>query len=179
MARPDDQEADAIFARYSERLAALASRNLSAKLRTRIDGEDIAQSVLRTFFRRSENGEFQLDESTDLWKLLVKITINKVHNRARHHSADKRNIDRESENAEGDRMEYLMSSEPGPQEAAELAEQLAQLLVGLPPAHQEIFSLVVQGYSRTEVAEKMSLSRMTVHRVLDLLRVKLQTGTVE
>ncbi|MBC8355820.1 MAG: sigma-70 family RNA polymerase sigma factor [Planctomycetes bacterium] len=166
-------DANAIFARYSRRLAALAHQNMSARLRTRIDGEDVAQSVLRTFFRRSEMEEFQLDESTDLWKLLVKITITKVHNRARYHRADKRNVDREEGGREGESLEHLLASGPGPAEAAELAEQLERLLADLPPAHREICALIVQGYSRTEVAEQLNLSRMTVHRVLKLLQGKL------
>lgn len=165
---------EAIFDQYSQRLVALAQRNLSVRLQGRVDGEDIAQSVLRTFFRRSELGEFQIDASTDLWKLLVKITLNKVHNQARHHQADKRNLNREQTPEQDCDFEFFVSREPNPADAAELVDQLERLLDGLPEAHREIFGLVVQGYSRTEVAEKLKVSRMTVHRVLDLLRGKLE-----
>lgn len=165
---------EAVFAQYSQRLVELAQHNLSARLRGRVDGEDIAQSVLRTFFRRSELGEFQIDASTDLWKLLVKITLNKVHNQARHHQADKRNLDREQALDQDCDIEFFVSREPNPVDAAELVDQLERLLEGLPEAHREIFGLVVQGYSRTEAAEKLKVSRMTVHRVLDLLRAKLE-----
>ncbi len=165
---------EAIFAQFSQRLVELAQRNLSFRLRGRVDGEDIAQSVLRTFFRRSELGEFQIDVSTDLWKLLVKITLNKVHNQARHHQADKRNLDREHTPRQDHDFEYFISREPGPADAAELVDHLEQLLTGLPEAHREIFGLVVQGYSRTETAEKLKVSRMTVHRVLELLRARLE-----
>jgi RNA polymerase sigma factor (sigma-70 family) len=162
-------EADAVFAKYSRRLAELAERNMSSRLRRRVDAEDIAQSVLRTFFRRAELGEFQIDESTDLWKLLVKITINKVHNKARHHQADKRDMAREAR----DGMELVVSRDPSPEDAAALVDHLEQLLEGLPDAHREILLLLMQGYSRTETAQKTNVSRMTVHRVLDLLRSKL------
>jgi RNA polymerase sigma factor (sigma-70 family) len=165
---------EAIFAQYSNRLVELAQRNLSIRLRGRVDGEDIAQSVLRTFFRRSELGEFQIDASTDLWKLLVKITLNKVHNQARHHQADKRNLDREQTPASDNGANFFVSREPNPTDAAELVDQLERLLEGLPEAHREIFGLVVQGYSRTEAAENLKVSRMTVHRVLNLLRTKME-----
>lgn len=170
----DASTPEAVFARYSKRLVELAQRNLSARLRCRVDGEDIAQSVLRTFFRRSELGEFTIDASTDLWKLLVKITLNKVHNQARRHQAEKRNLDREQTCENDLEMAYFISREPNPADAAKLVDQLERLLRGLPEAHREIFGLIVQGYSRTEAAEQLKVSRMTVHRVLDLLRTKLE-----
>lgn len=172
MSDPDHKnmaDADLVFAKYSKRLVELAERNLSARLRRRVSGEDVAQSVLRTFFRRAELGEFLIDESTDLWTLLVKITINKIHNQARHHQADKRDMGREA----SEEMEVVPSREPGPEEAAVLIDQLEALLDGLPDAHREILFLLMQGYSRTETAQKMKVSRMTVHRVLDVLRAKL------
>ncbi|MCA9120639.1 MAG: sigma-70 family RNA polymerase sigma factor [Planctomycetaceae bacterium] len=165
---------EAIFAQYSKKLVDLAQRNLSARLRGRIDGDDIAQSVFRTFFRRSELGEFQIDASADLWKLLVKITLIKVHNQARRHQAEKRSLEREQTPAEDRNTEFFVSREPDPTDAATLVDQLEQLLTGLPESHREIFGMVVQGYSRTEAAEKLKVSRMTVHRVLDLLRTKLE-----
>ena len=165
---------ETVFAQYSKRLVDLAQRNLSTRLQGRVDGEDIAQSALRTFFRRSELGEFRIDATTDLWKLLVKITLTKVHNQVRHHRADKRNVTREQSPPEAGSFEQAISREPSPAEAAELVDHLEQLLDGMPDAHREIFGLIIQGYSRTEVAEKLQISRMTVHRVLDLFRAKLE-----
>src|SRR4051794_20041585 len=59
--------ARAIFDRYAARLACYAERHLSRKLAARLDGEDVVQSVFRTFFRRSAAGQFQIDGSNQLW----------------------------------------------------------------------------------------------------------------
>ena len=48
----DPRAAEELFARYAERLVRLAQRHLGRKVATREDGEDVVQSVFRTFFRR-------------------------------------------------------------------------------------------------------------------------------
>ena len=55
----DPEAARAVFDRYSARLVRLADQHLSRKLAGRVDGEDVVQSVFRTFFRRGNEGEFQ------------------------------------------------------------------------------------------------------------------------
>src|SRR5262249_11157232 len=83
----DDRAARELFARYAHRLAVLAERHLSDNLAARVDGEDVVQSVFRTFFRRCARGEFQIDSSAQLWRLLVKITVRKARAKARQHTA--------------------------------------------------------------------------------------------
>ena len=46
----DEQAATELFDRYVERLIRLAQSRLSAKLRRRVDAEDVVQSVYRSFF---------------------------------------------------------------------------------------------------------------------------------
>src|SRR5262245_20437761 len=84
----DPSAAQAVFNHYSERLVRLAEKHLSRRLAGRVDGEDVVQSVFRTFFRRGGEGEFQLEGSAQLWQLLVRITVLKARAKARHHTAD-------------------------------------------------------------------------------------------
>ena len=46
----DAAAAEAIFARYANRLLALARSRLSSKLARRIDADDVVQSTFRSFF---------------------------------------------------------------------------------------------------------------------------------
>src|SRR5947209_13963839 len=80
-----------VFVRYARRLALLAETHLSRRVAARLDGEDVVQSVFRTFFRRCAGGEFHIDSDVDLWRLLVTITIRKARANARHHTAERRN----------------------------------------------------------------------------------------
>src|SRR5882672_9712028 len=82
----DPAAAYAVFDRYSERLVRLAEKHLSRRLAGRVAGEDVVQSVFRTFFRRGADGEFKLDGSAQLWQLLVRITVLKARAKARHHT---------------------------------------------------------------------------------------------
>jgi hypothetical protein len=49
------EEAAAILCRrFSRQLLRLAEQNIGAKLKSRLDPEDITQTVFRTFFRRTQ-----------------------------------------------------------------------------------------------------------------------------
>ncbi len=172
--RCGDQDAAAeLFHLYSARLTALAQKNLSDRLAPRLDGEDVVQSVFRTFFVRSARGEFRIQNSVDLWRLLVKITLAKVSTQGRRHTCAKRDV-----NAEAGGMEEWMleafQDEPGPLEAATVVDQIATILNGLPESYGNILALRLEGYSRTEIAKRLSISRQTVCRAIDLLKERLK-----
>jgi RNA polymerase sigma factor (sigma-70 family) len=177
----DEEAAREIFERYSRRLTALAEKQLSHRLAQRLDGEDIVQSVFRTFFARSARGEFQVNASVNLWQLLVTITLAKVRSQARRHVADKRNVGAEA----GDGREWLSqiaAAGPSAEEAAILVEQMELLLKGLPDTYAEILQLRLNGESRSDIAGILGISRQTVYRSLNLMcdRLKeLETGCLE
>src|SRR5689334_5188576 len=91
----DSRAATAIFDRYVERLLSLARARLGQKLRRRIDAEDVVQSAYRSFFVRAENHEYVVSEAGDLWRLLARITLNKLYSQVETHTAGKRNVQRE------------------------------------------------------------------------------------
>ena len=65
-----------IWEAYFVRLQALAS----AKLANYEDGEDVALSAMKSFFRRAQAGQFpKLQDRTELWPLLVQTTIWKAN----------------------------------------------------------------------------------------------------
>lgn len=169
----DSDFAAAVFQRYSKRLAALADGHLSQKLKSRVDGEDIAQSALRTFFRRSAEGQFKIDDSTHLWNLLVSITLNKVRHRARFHQAEGRDVRREETVIVAAGSGELESPEPQPEDAVIVADLVDHALFGLPEVCGDLVSLLLAGHTKQEVAQKLGVSRMTVYRLLDLVESRL------
>ena len=168
----DPWVADALFALYAWRLTQLAERNLSDKLAGRLDGEDVVQSVFRTFFRRGAAGEFQIDSSAQLWRLLVTITLRKVAAQGRYHTTQARDVAAE---AGGDAwLAAAVAREPGPEEAVVLVDEIETLLRGLPPVFCQVLELRLQGCGPTEVARRLGVSRMTVQRALSLLQQRLE-----
>ena len=170
----DPDAAEAVFARYAQKLTRFAEQHLSAKLAGRLDGSDIVQSVFRTFFRRSAEGEFKIDSTAQLWQLLVKITLLKARAKARHHTAEIRDVGAEAE-ADGEPwLVEAVSHEPGPLEAAMLVDQIETLLRGLPPLYCHVLDLRLQGCGSREIASHLDVSRQTVHRVVNLLQARLE-----
>jgi RNA polymerase sigma-70 factor (ECF subfamily) len=139
-----------------------------------VEGEDIVQSVFRTFFGRSARGEFQISNAVEIWRLLVTITLTKVREQARRHTTAKRNMNAEDRSTDDAWLANAVASEPGPAEAAALLDQIEQLLSGLPEAYCEMLTMRLEGHSRNEIAEKLGVSRQTVYRVLGLMQQRLQ-----
>lgn len=171
--RGDQDAAQHLFELYSTKLTGLAEKHLSERLARRLDGEDIVQSVFRSFFQRSAGGEFSIRNSTDLWQLLVKITLSKVCSQARRHTAAMRDMRAETASSETWMLEAL-TRDPGPVEAATLVDQIETILEGLPDTYGQILALRLEGRPRTEIAEDLGISRQTVYRVLTLLQQRLE-----
>ena len=169
----DPEAAEEIFARYAQRLTALAEQQLSRKLAARLDGADVVQSVFRTFFRRSSAGEFRIDSSAELWRLLVQITLQKARAYGRQHTAGVRDVAAEEPGGGAAFLREIVAHEPGPEEAAVLIDQIETLLRGLPPLYCDLLQLRLEGHSVSDTAVRLGVSRRTVHRGLHLLQQRL------
>jgi RNA polymerase sigma factor (sigma-70 family) len=169
----DAQAAEELFARYAQRLTSLAEQHLSRKLAARLDGADVVQSVFRTFFRRSATGEFRIDSSAELWRLLVQITLQKARAYGRHHTAGVRDVAAEAPGGGAAFLPEAVAHEPGPAEAAALVDQIQELLRGLPALYCDLLQLRLEGHSVSDTAVRLGVSRRTVHRALHLLQQRL------
>src|SRR5258708_34866002 len=78
----------------------LARGRISQRLASRVDPEDIVQSVFRTFFVRLKDGRFVFAEQEDLCKLLMRITLHKTLRQVAFHKAAKRDPSMEAERGE-------------------------------------------------------------------------------
>src|SRR5215469_1379039 len=110
----DEQAAMELVRRYEPEIrlevrAWLRMRNPA--LRRVFDSMDICQSVLASFFARAAVGDFDLDEPTQLIRLLVGMARNKVAEQARHHQRQRRDIRRVGD------LEFQAGSIPGPVES--------------------------------------------------------------
>lgn len=157
-----------IFRRYADRLTRFASSRMPGSLSQRVDSDDIVQSVFRSFFRRNRDGEFSFDESLDLWNLLVALTFRKVLNQVRHHTREKRDINKESALDDGhcDPNDLL----PGPEQVNMMVDFLNWILAKLPEESRPIVTLRLEGYSIAEIATRQQVSQRTVKRVMSRVR---------
>ncbi len=162
-----------VYNKYAPRLLHVAQQHLSKKLASRLDPEDVVQSVFRTFFRRQAEGTFQIDNSAQLWKLLVKITVRKTCAKARHHTADKREVGKEVP-IDGGADGFQHSEEgPGPEDVAVLLDLIEAMFEGLQEVYARVLEMRLGGYSAAEIADELGVARQTVYRALDRLQTKL------
>lgn len=160
----DDAE---VVRRYSKRLLAFARTRLPENLSRRVDPEDVVQSPYRSFFRRLKAGEFEFEDSHDVWQLLATITFAKTLNLMKHHQRQKREARRDEPTPAGD---GLPDRVPGPEDVAIFYKSLEKLLVSLPEHYHELVLLRMDGYSIEEFAGQVQRLQRTVLRVLSHLR---------
>jgi RNA polymerase sigma factor (sigma-70 family) len=172
----DAAAAEELFHRYADRLIRLARARLSRKLQARVDAEDVVLSAYRSFFLLARGGAVTVQQSGDLWRLLVRITLRKVYRNARRHLADCRSVEREEAGAEMDSdLEVpALSREPTPAEAAALTDELRSVLAPLGAGQRRIVELRLQGHEVAEIATAVQRSERTVRRILAGLGEELE-----
>ena len=166
--RGDPTAAEAIFARYANRLLALARSRLSPKLARRVDADDVVQSTYRSFFVRAHEGEFVAEGEGDLWRLLATITLHKLGRQAQRHRAAKRSIHREGPGPSyaADPLANLVDREPSAADVVAVAEELHWLMAQFEPIERQALQLRLQGLTTDEVGTAIGRSERTVRRWL-------------
>lgn len=84
-----------ILSDYLPKLIRLAERNMSRRLKGKVDPEEMAGSVIASVLRMANQGKLKIESTDAFWKLLVAISLNKVRKKARFYSAQKRDAARE------------------------------------------------------------------------------------
>lgn len=173
-----------LLRQYTIRLSSLARANLDERIRGRLDPEDIIQSVFRSFFRRLNQGELNIDfgEWNGLWSLLAQMTILKCRAQVEFHRAQKRDVRREvvATSVIADDADELADNwepicpEPTPQETAAVVDMIESILRGLPTdQHRQALAMRLEGLGSNEIARTLGVTVRSVQRSLKLIRDEL------
>jgi RNA polymerase sigma factor (sigma-70 family) len=176
--REGDQEAAReLFYRYSERLIALVRTRLSDKVASRLDPEDVVQSVYRSFFSNARDNRYVLERSGDLWRLLVAMAMRKLVSQVRHQNAERRSVKREQPQPDGSDefgpFAEVLGREPSPADASAVLDELEQLMRGLDPVARRILEMRLQGYRTQEIAVEVRRSDRMVRLTMEDVRSRL------
>jgi DNA-directed RNA polymerase specialized sigma24 family protein len=169
----DPAAAQQLWQHYFRRLVALARQRLRAAPRRAADEEDVALSAFDSFCRNAEQGRFpQLADRDSLWRLLVTITARKAAHLVRDERRQKRGGAESARNTEADLvLAEVLSREPSPAFAAEVAEQCQRLLRRLGDKELEAVALLrMEGYTVEEITGKLGCAPRSVKRKLALIR---------
>lgn len=155
------QDAAGKFAdRYMEKLVSLIQRNISGRFQSRFDAEDVAQSVMRSWFEGVRKRKIHPTSSSEIWPLISVMALNKVRNRIRFNQAGRRDV-RQSE--AGDEI-FDQIPEPTPDDVVAFEDMLQVISDSLDEQSREVLQLILEGYSVTEISERLEVSTKTIQR---------------
>jgi RNA polymerase sigma-70 factor, ECF subfamily len=172
--RGEDDAATQIYLRYADRLRQLATKQTADDLRSRVDPEDIVQSVFRTFFRRAAEGHYQVPEGEELWKLFLVIALNKIRRTGAWHHAAKRDT---RSTAGGEALEQNAGHDESSLQVLNLV--IDETLASMPETARDIIKLRIAGHEVSEIASQLGRAKRSVERVLQEFRAKLGTILME
>ena len=174
--RGEEEAATLLHERYLVKLLNLVGRHLADRFNSRLDPDDVVQSVFRSIFRLTREGRFEFEDDSDFWKLLLTMALNKVRNTVRHHQAGKRDPALESVSTSADGVDgYLigrLGSQPSIQEIVSFADMLEQILERLDTDEQLLIQYRIEGYTQKEIAEKLGVDDRTVRRMFAQIRTR-------
>ena len=169
-----DDAMQRLWEQYFHKLTTVARAKLPAMRKRAFDEEDVALSALQSFCNGIRDGRFpRLHDEGNLWALLVLITQRKAARRIRSQTAKKRGgRNLQGESALGrDGIQGFVSSEPSAEFAAQLVEELDQLQATLKDEGLEQIALYrLQGFTNSEIAQKLDCVERTIDRRLALIR---------
>ena len=164
----DEEAAQRLWDRYFHRLAALARKQLQGVTRD-ADEEDIALAALKSAFLGARNGRFpNLRDRTNLWPLLVSITVNKARNEVKRQYRKKRSPHSEDRSIDA---QSLVHNAPTGEFVIELFDQARYLIDRLQDAMlSQIARMSLEGYDIDEIARQLDTPVPTVSRKLRRIR---------
>jgi RNA polymerase sigma-70 factor (ECF subfamily) len=171
----DAEAAGLLLQRFTRRLIALARSQLPPWSQSKLDPEDIVQSVYRSFFVRHGNGAFAFDTWDNLWALLSVMTIRKCVNKADYLRAARRDVRREVDlPPDRDLAEDAIGlREPTPEQAATLSDLVDYLLQGFDERGRAILLLHLEGFTLEEISTRVGRALRTVRRTIERARKRL------
>lgn len=175
--------AQKLWEEYFQRMVELARRKLNAVPRAVADEEDVALSAFKSFCLGAREGRFtQLLDRDNLWPLLMAITVHKSVDLIRGENRQKRGGTGQAGTESSPEtvirpvsvpLSDIISREPTPEFAAEMSDQLQRLLERLTstgdPDLQRIALLKLDGYSTSEIADRIGCVKRTVERKTQLV----------
>lgn len=154
---------------YFDRLVQLARKRLQSIPGGTAYDEDVA---LRSFYSlcmriRDPHRPLELSNRDDLWRLLATRTISRAIDLIRRHKP--------GEVPGAHEVEHLLTRDPTPAEAAEMADECQRLLDLLDqPELRQIALLKVEGFTDEEIAAKLQCVPRTIRRKVQRIRLLWQ-----
>ncbi len=165
---------DALYRRYQERMLAIVRLRMGQRLRSRMDSQDLVQSVMLESLQSLDRFEYRTEGAFLHW--LSRLVENKIRDKVDYLTAQKRDIRRELPDKE-EIAGNLRSSTPTPSGIAQKAEEMARLEEAIEKLSQDQRDLIImhklEGMSYEEIAEATEKTPESVRKALARSLAKL------
>lgn len=176
------ESANALWEVYFPQLVTIARAKLADRRDRSADEEDVALSVLESFFAAARWGRFpDLKDRDELWRLLARMTSRKSIDYLRTGRRLRRGrglVGGESafadKSSSRDGIDKVAGDDPTPELAMILTEQCEHLLNRLDSPLKDIALKKLEGYTNKEIARQLGCAVATVERRLRLIRIEWQ-----
>lgn len=173
----DEQAASDLVARYEPVIRREVRMRLrDPRLYSRIDWNDVCQSVMASFFVRAASGQYELESPDQLLRLLVVMTRHKLSKQARRQRAQRRDYRLEANDPLV--LEARLDAGPTPSRLVAGRELLDEYRRRLSTEERELADLRGQGWEWGEIAEKLGgtdqARRKQLARAIDRVERQLE-----
>ncbi|HZW29275.1 MAG TPA: ECF-type sigma factor [Isosphaeraceae bacterium] len=155
-----------LLSAYFDRLVRLARTRLRNLPGLAGYDEDLALRSFHSVYQRLRDPArpLELAGRDDLWRLLATRTISRAIDLIRRHRPAEIPVDED--------LAPLLTRDPTPEEAAELADECRRLLDSLPePELRQIALWKVEGYTHEEIAARLDCVPRTIERKVSRIRL--------
>jgi DNA-directed RNA polymerase specialized sigma24 family protein len=152
---------------YVSRVSGFAEKRIASLYKRRFDGDDVANSVMKSLILRVRKGMIDCEDEWKLWSLLLLMTKRKVNRRVREAQQAKRDIRREMQPAVSDDVSGIELAEIVENSDNESYDESAYLLEKAilhienhqvkqsSPTHREVLELTMKGLPYAEICETL------------------------
>ena len=164
--------------RLLKRLVPFALTKIDKLLVSKLDPEDIVQSVFRNFFKALQKGNFKPASWEEMWYLLAKMTIWKCNSKLEFYLSQARDLRIEKA---FDSKEDVSTDPLFLDEKLILEESLDLVMMKLQDENRKkVFCLIIQGHTPAEIAEEFGVSKRTIERfkndIKEILTLEINQG---
>jgi RNA polymerase sigma factor (sigma-70 family) len=174
----DDEAARHLVERFGRSLFLRAQARLDARLRGKIDADDVVNSALKSLCVKLQAGKYNLKDWTSLEGLLVTITMRKCGYWREYFLSQKRDVGLErpiEEDPQGHRAApEPRATDPDPAELLSLEETVTAMVRELSDEQKQWVRLMLEGFSVREISERYSVTYEQVWRSLRLVKQRLK-----
>jgi RNA polymerase sigma-70 factor (ECF subfamily) len=162
----DSDAAGELVAQYGPAVRVEVRRRMrDARLRRAFDSVDICQSVLASFFFRATLGQYDLDDPSEVMRLLVGMAQNKLAEQVRHQHRQCR--DNRRVESLGSREVDAASPEPSPSQIVADRELLLAMREALTDEERAIADRRARGLAWEEIAAELGASAQALRKQLE------------